>query len=79
MKKQKARAILDAPSKLGLYILTALSLGTTCIMAAIRSPRLLWTVITTLLLAVLTGINHLRLRARFKVLHGHGVHRKKQP
>ena len=76
MKRWKTYIALDAPSTLGLYLLTGTALVATCVMALLRSSRLGWMAGVTVLFILLTGLNHLRVHARFKRLRGHGVHRR---
>lgn len=75
-KKTAPRAAASA-SIWGMRILVIVSVLTAVIMALLKAPRLPWAVLVAVLCILLSGVNRLRLRYRFKTLHG--VARRKKP
>ncbi len=77
-RKELLHKLLDSPSVWCLRILAAVAIVSTCVLALMRSPRVVWMALTTVLIILLNGINHLRIRARVKRLKG-AVVRPKRP
>ena len=76
MNRRMLREAFDVRSTWTLWILIGLGLAVTSVLALTRSPRMPWAALSTLLLILLNGINHLRILWRLKSLHGRALRRK---
>ncbi len=70
MTRSKLRALLDAPSDLMLRMMTVIALVITCVLALTGSPRLIWMVLTSLALILLTALNRIRISVRVRRMQG---------
>ena len=70
MRRKLLQTLLDTPSVWCIRLLCALSLIVTCSLAFARSPRTVWSIITSLLLLLLSAVNRLRIHNRIKLLVG---------
>jgi len=78
MRHRILKKLLDAPSVWCITLLCAVSLIVTCALAFARSPRTAWAVLATVLLILLSAVNHLRIRVRVKRLSGVGRRPKRR-
>ncbi len=77
MPRSSLRKLLDVPSVWGLRILCVASLIVTCVLAVMRSRRLVWVALSTVLLLLLMAVNHVRIRRKIKRTNGVVLRRKK--
>ena len=76
-RKELLHKLLDSPSVWCLRILAAVGIIATCVLALTRSPRVVWMALTTVLIILLSGVNHLRIRSKVKHLKGAVIRHKR--
>jgi len=68
MRRKILQKLLDAPSVWCIWLLCALSLIATCVLAFLRPPRAIWAAGVFVSLLLLSAVNRLRIRNRIKYL-----------